>query len=145
MDRYSSLITFTINFEDVKRHIYFRVIMVLKMDELPKFLPALCVFILFNSIIAQPFMDALNPHHHFYVYPSGGVTKYYNSSEWPSDYEEDLNNLQLLRGTRILTLNRSSCVLRTPEDKELYEAKTTRKNSSSGGIRFAEIAKVTTI
>lgn len=95
-------------------------------------------------------MTISHTQNRFEIYLSGRVRQKVYSPEWhdnPATYEANLENLQLLRNTRILAPNQRSCVISGKENKSSYKTSAFHDNLtvSIEGIKFAEVAKVTKI
>lgn len=110
------------------------------------------VFYLFvlNLNVSQPSVTISHTQNRFEIYRSGRVRQKVYSPEWhdnPATYEANLENLQLLRNTRIFAPNQRSCVIGRKVNKGNYKASAFHDNVtvSTEGIKFAEIAKVTKI
>ena len=103
----------------------------------------LYLFVL-NFNVSQPSVTISHTHNRFEIYPSGRVRQEVYSPEWhgrSATYDANLENLQLLRNTRIFAPNQRqrSCVI---SGKEKW-ASDHNVTVSTEGIKFAEIAKVT--
>ena len=101
----------------------------------------LYLFVL-NFNVSQPSVTISHTHNRFVIYPSGRVRQDLYSREWhdrPATYDANLENLQLLRNTRIFAPNQRSCVINGKEKR----ASDHNVTVSTEGIKFAEIAKVT--
>ena len=110
------------------------------------------IFYLFvlNLNVGQPSMTISHTQNRFEIYLSGRVRQKVYSPEWhdnPATYEANLENLQLLRNTRILAPNQRSCVVGGKENKSIYKTHASAFHDnvtvSTEGIKFAEVAKVT--
>lgn len=109
----------------------------------------LSIAILLNSYIVQSSVTISNTRNRFEIHISGRVSQIVDSpSERPNKsatYEAKLDNLELLRNTRILASNRGPCIISGEESHS--PGNQTRASDRNGNtftkrITFVEIAKV---
>jgi hypothetical protein len=105
------------------------------------------VFLLFGSTITQSFVTISTTHSRFKIHHSGRVTQRIYTSQQPNgsvEYEADLENMRLLRDTRILAHNRRSCVVNAQNAAGSGKPRSHGNVSmSTKRVIFHEVAKVT--